>query len=56
MIVDMPGNKALNSIVTELFVGGRKLNTSLVSITQSCTITILLYQKELDLLLYIISF
>ena len=28
-------NKKLNSIVTELFIGGRKLNISLVFITQS---------------------
>ena len=35
MIADMLSNKKLNSIVTELFAGGRKLNTSLVFITQS---------------------
>ena len=35
MIADMIHNKKLNSIVTELFIGGKKLNTSLVSITQS---------------------
>ena len=35
MIVDMIHNKKLNSIVTELFIGGRKLNISLVFITQS---------------------
>ena len=35
MIADMINNKKLNSIVTELFVGGRKLNISLVFITQS---------------------
>ena len=29
-------NKKLNSIVTELFIRGRKLNISLVFITQSC--------------------
>ena len=34
MIVDMI-NKKLNSIVTELFIGGRKLNISLVFISQS---------------------
>ena len=36
MIADMIHNKKLNSIVTELFIGGRKLNISLVFITQSC--------------------
>ena len=35
MIVDMLSNKKLNPIVTELFVRGRKLSTSLVFITQS---------------------
>ena len=35
MIVDMINNKKLNSIVTELFIRGRKLNISLVFITQS---------------------
>ena len=35
MIVDMLSNKKLNPIVTELFIRGRKLDTSLVSITQS---------------------
>ena len=29
IIVDMLSNKKLNSIVTELFIRGRKLNTSL---------------------------
>ena len=33
MIADMIHNKKLNSIVTELFIRGRKLNISLVSIT-----------------------
>ena len=33
--VDIINNKKLNSIVTELFVRGRKLNISLVFITQS---------------------
>ena len=32
----MTNNKKLNSIVTELFIRGRKLNISLVFITQSC--------------------
>ena len=35
MIADMINNKKLNSIVTELFIRGRKLNISLVSITQN---------------------
>ena len=35
MIADMFHNKKLNSVVTELFIGGRKLNISLVFITQS---------------------
>ena len=35
MIVDMIHNKKLNSIVTELFIRGRKLNISLVFISQS---------------------
>ena len=35
MIADMIKNKELNSIVTELFIRGRKLNNSLVFITQS---------------------
>ena len=35
MITDTLSNKKLNPIVTELFVRGRKLNISLVFITQS---------------------
>ena len=35
MIADMINNKKLNSIVTELFSRGRKLNISIVFITQS---------------------
>ena len=35
MIADMIQNKKLNSIVTELFIRGRKINISLVFITQS---------------------
>ena len=35
VIADMINNKKLNSIVTELFLRGRKLNISLVFITQS---------------------
>ena len=34
MIADMLSNKKLNPIVTELFIRGRKLNISLVFITQ----------------------
>ena len=35
MIADIIKNKKLNSIVTELFIRGRKINISLVFITQS---------------------
>ena len=35
MITDMIHNKKINSVVTELFIRGRKLNISLVFITQS---------------------
>ena len=35
MIADMSNNKRLNPIVTELFIRGRKLNISIVLITQS---------------------
>ena len=35
MITDMINNKKLNSVVTELFIRGKKLNISLVFITQS---------------------
>ena len=35
MIADIINNKKLNSIITELFIRGRKLNISLVFITQS---------------------
>ena len=35
MIVDMISNNKLNPMVTELFIRGRKLNTSIVFITQS---------------------
>ena len=35
MILDMLSNKKLNPIVTELFIRGRKLNISLIFITQS---------------------
>ena len=35
MIADLLSNKNLNSIVTKLFISGRKLNISLIFITQS---------------------
>ena len=35
MIVDMPSNKKLNAIVTELFIRGRKQNISLVFTARS---------------------
>ena len=35
MIADMLSNKKLNPIVTELFIRGRKLNISVVFVTQS---------------------
>ena len=35
MIADMINNKKLNSVVTVLFIRGRKLNISLVFMTQS---------------------
>ena len=36
MIADMINNKKLYLVVTELFIRGRKLIISIVSITQSC--------------------
>ena len=36
MIADMINNKKLNSVVTKLFIRSRKLNISIVFITQSC--------------------
>ena len=45
MIADMLINKNFNPIVTELFIGSRKLNISLVFIAHYL---ILLYQKILD--------
>ena len=45
MIADMINNKKLYSIVTDLFIRGRKLNISLVFITQSY---FLRFQKMLD--------
>ena len=44
MIADMIDNKKLNPVVTELFIRGRKLNISIVFITQSY----LKVQKVLD--------
>ena len=44
MIADMLSNNKLNPVVIELFIRGRKLNISLVFITN----LILLYQKILD--------
>ena len=35
MIADMINNKKLNSVVTELFIRGRKLSISIIFITQS---------------------
>ena len=35
MIADMLSNKKLHSIVTELFIRGKKLNISLAFVTQS---------------------
>ena len=43
-VTDIINNKKLNSVVSELFIRGRKLNISLVFITQS----ILRFQKMLD--------
>ena len=47
MIADMFNKKKLNPIVTQLFIRGRKLNISLVFITQSYLLQILC-QKILD--------
>ena len=35
MVADMINNKKLNPVVTELFIRGRKLNISIVFITQA---------------------
>ena len=43
MVADMLSNKKLNTMVTELFIREKKLNISLVFITQS-----LQHQKILD--------
>ena len=44
MIADMFSNKRLNPIVSNLFIRGKKLNISLILITQSY----LAFQKILD--------
>ena len=36
MIADMVSNERLNGIITELLSTGRKLNISVIFITQSC--------------------
>ena len=51
MIADMINNKKLDSIVTELFIRGRKLNSSLIFITQSY----LKFQKILEIIAHIFS-
>ena len=51
MIADIIKNKKLNSIVTELFIRGRKLNISLVLLPNQT----LNFQKMLDLILVIFS-
>ena len=51
MIADIIKNKRLNSIVTELFIRGRKLNISLVLLPNQT----LNFQKMLDLILVIFS-
>ena len=48
MVADMINNKNLNSIVTELFIRGRKLEISLVFITESSFSSILKFQKMLN--------
>ena len=50
MIADMLSNKKPNLIFTEIFIRGRKLNISLVFITQSY----FLYQKILDKIVHTI--
>ena len=45
VIADMPNNKKLNPIVTELFIRGGKLNIPLVFLSQNL---ISLFQKILD--------
>ena len=36
MIADMVSNKKLNPIATKLFIRGKKLNISILLVTQSC--------------------
>ena len=43
MIADMLSNEKLNRIVTELFIRGKTLNTSLVFITQSYFAVLILF-------------
>ena len=45
MIADMLGNKKLNSVASELFIRGKRLNVSTVCITQTCTTQIFQYLK-----------
>ena len=45
MIADMPSYKKLNPIVTESFIRGRKLNTSLAFIAQSYFV----FSKDIEL-------
>ena len=52
MIAYMLSNINLNPIVTELFIRGRKINISIVFISNSL---ILLYHKILDQILQIVS-
>ena len=47
MIADMPINKKLNQIVTDLFIRGKKLNISLVFILFGCSKK---YQTKLNIL------
>ena len=48
MIADMINNKRLSPIVIELFIRGRKLNISIVIITQSYFITKIPNKRELQ--------
>ena len=45
MIVDMIDNKKLNPVLTELFIRGRNLSISPLSITQSCQRRIQIFSK-----------
>ena len=61
MIADMLNNKNLNPIVTKFFIRGRKLNISIVFITQfyfaipKCFIMKISNKRELNKLLLIIN-